>query len=326
MSNLTDRYVWAVLRAVPSSQRAELEQEIRALVDDAVEARRSAGEPADTAERSALTELGDPTVLAARYSERPQHLIGPTIYPHWQRLLTLLLPIIVPILFAVVLGANLIGERPVGESIVAAGSAAISVAIQTVFWITLVFVVIERVAVDEVAAHRWTPDDLPELPDPGRLPVSELIGVLVANGIVAVGLLWVQLQPPTVIDGVSFPLFDPALWSFWLPWFLGVIVAEVLLAIVVFVRGRWTYPLAATNAVLGAAFAVPAVYLLQNDLLFNPQLINKLREATDGGAWIDVTAVIIGVSVVAVVTWDAIDAFRKARRAANPALRGPAPA
>ena len=45
MSTLTDRYVWGVLRAVPEPQRAELEPEIRAMVDDAVEARAATRRP-----------------------------------------------------------------------------------------------------------------------------------------------------------------------------------------------------------------------------------------------------------------------------------------
>ena len=74
MSTLADRYVWGVLRNVPESQRAELEPEIRALIADAVDARTAGTEAtatvtasAETVERAALTELGDPEVLAARY-------------------------------------------------------------------------------------------------------------------------------------------------------------------------------------------------------------------------------------------------------------------
>ena len=93
MTALTDRYVWAVLRAVPRSQRTELEPEIRALVADAIEAR--SGQPApdggpaptghgaeatEVAERAALAELGDPrapcrSVLgAAELPHRPDLL------------------------------------------------------------------------------------------------------------------------------------------------------------------------------------------------------------------------------------------------------------
>jgi hypothetical protein len=78
MSTLTNRYVWGVLRAVPERQRADLEPEIRVLVADAVEARAASAQgDAAAVERAALTELGDPEILAARYTDRSLHLIGP---------------------------------------------------------------------------------------------------------------------------------------------------------------------------------------------------------------------------------------------------------
>jgi hypothetical protein len=304
---------------VPASNRADLEPEIRALVADAIEARASehGGNAAD-AERAALTELGDPAVLAARYADRPQYVIGPAVFPEWRRLLTLLLPIVVPIVSLVVLGANLMSDQTVGQAITAALGTGLNVALQTVFWITLVFFVIERVGgTASSPARTWKVEDLPELPDDGRMGFLEFAGLIVTNVIVAVGLLWVQLQPPIVIDGTGYPLFDPALWSFWLPWFLGVTVLEIVFAIVLYARGRWTWPFAAVNALLGAAFAIPALYLLQSNLLFNPDLVAKVSDTTGTGTWIDVTAIVIGTVVVAVVGWDAIDGFLKARRAQN---------
>ena len=326
MTTLSDRYVWAVLRAVPRGQRDELEPEIRALVADAIEARAAADRSnmsPDAIERAALTELGDPSVLAARYTNRTQYLIGPGVFPEWRRLLTVLLPIVVPTVSLVVLGANLMAEQTVGEAITAALGTAIGVAFQTVFWVTLVFVLIERFeAPSPTAARPWKLDDLPQLPDSGRMGLLDAASTVVANLFVAGALLWMQLQPPIVLDDVAFPLFDPALWSFWLPWFLGVTVAEIVFAVVLYLRGRWTYGFAAVNALLGAAFAIPAVYLLQNDLLFNPALVEKVRAATaDSNNWLEVTGIIIATVVIAVVAWDTIDGFLKARRASRPALQ-----
>ena len=323
MNSLSDRYVWAVLRAVPSAQRAELEPEIRALVADAIEARAAGGgSSSEAVEREALTELGDPAVLAARYTDRPQYLLGPAVFPEWKRLLTVLLPIVVPIVSLVVLGANLLGEQTVGQAITSALGAGINVAFQTVFWVTTVFIVIERFGgSNPTAARPWSLDDLPELPEDGRMGLLDAASTVAANVFVAGALLWVQLQPPIVLDGAAFPLFDPALWSFWLPWFLAVTVAEIVFAIVLYLRGRWTYGFAAVNALLGAAFAIPAVYLLQNDLLFNPVLVEKVRAATaDSSNWLEVTGIVIACVVVAVVAWDTIDGFLKARRASRPAL------
>ncbi len=98
MTTLTDRYVWGVLRAVPEAQRPDLEPEIRALIADAMDARVAsvAGEAPTAAERAVLTELGDPEVLAARYTDRSLFLIGPAYFLVWKRLLLTILPIIVP--------------------------------------------------------------------------------------------------------------------------------------------------------------------------------------------------------------------------------------
>ena len=310
MTALTDRYVHAVLRAVPGRQRADLEPDIRALVADTVDAR-------DGHERTALAELGDPSLLAARYAEGPQHLIGPAVYGEWRHILTLLLPIIVPIIAAIVLAANLLGGSTVGEAIVAAMASAIGVGLQTVFWVTLVFAVIERVDAPGVGPKRaWSVDDLPELPDDGRVGLVESGASFVFSVLVLVGLVWVQLQSPIVIDGQRFPLFDPALWSLWLPWFIVVMGAEIALVAAIYLRGRWTVASAIANAVLGLAFVGPALYLLQNDLLFDPVLVAKLTEIA-GGAWLRPTTTIIGVVVALVVFWDAVDGFLKARRASQ---------
>lgn len=309
MTTLTDRYVWGVLRAVPAAQRADLEPEIRALVADAIEARGDAD--AAAAERAALLELGDPELLAARYVDRSLYLIGPRLFLDWKRILTLLLPIVPPIVGVVVGAANLLGDGTVGEAVVAGLGVAATVAIQLVFWVTLVFAVIERTGASAVGmTEAWTPDRLPDAPATERIGIGELVGSVAASTILAVILVWQQAAPPIDIDGTGQPLFDPALWSFWLPWFLGVTLLEIGFAIALYVRGRWTWTFAVVNAALGAAFAIPAIWLLVNGMLLNPEVVDAIAEA--GGTWLDVTVSITAIVVAIVVAWDAIDGFRKA--------------
>lgn len=317
MTDLTDRYVAAVLGGVPGAQRADLEPEVRALVADAIEARTDRGDlTADAAERAALTELGDPALLAARYGDGPRYLIGPAIYPEWRRLVTLLVSILVPVIATVTLAASLIGGSSVGSAIVGAAGSSIAVALQTVFWITLVMAVIERTKGSSLAPRAWTPDALPELPSDGQVSLLEVGATLVVNVLVIAGLLWVQFQPPISIDGQAYPLFDPALWSFWLPWILVVTVLELVFTVVLFLRRRWTWAFAVANALLGAAVAIPAVYLLQNELLFNPDLVAAVTADT-GRDWLRITTLITSIVVVVIVGWDAIDGFLKARRAGS---------
>jgi hypothetical protein len=313
MTSLTDRYVWAVLRAVPADQRHDLEPEIRALVADTTESKAADGTlTGDDAERAALTELGDPETLAGRYVDRTVALIGPTIYPEWRKLLTTLLPIVVPIVTIVVRAANAIDGKPVGTIITSGLGAGFNVAVQTAFWFTLVFALLARsTARTTLPQHTWSPERLPQVPAPERMGIADAVATVIANVIVAIALLWVQLAPPIVIDGQAYPLFDPAVFSFWLPWFIGVAVAEIGFAVLLYLRGRWTYGLAVINAILGAAFAIPALYLLANDMAFNPALVEQLRTIT-GGTWLDVAATITMIVIAVIVAWDAFDGFRKA--------------
>ena len=45
-------------------------------------------------------------------------------------------------------------------------------------------------------------------------------------------------------------MFDPALWSSWLPFLVAMLVANAGLEVVKYRTGRWTWPLVAINALL----------------------------------------------------------------------------
>ncbi|HWM16349.1 MAG TPA: permease prefix domain 1-containing protein, partial [Microbacterium sp.] len=133
-TTLTDRYVAAAMRTVPEKQRDDLAAELRASIDDQIEARVDGGEPRVTAERSVLTDLGDPDKLAAGYTERPLYLIGPRHYLDWWRLLKLLLAIVLPVsAFGVALGQTLSGAG-FGEIVGSVIATLISVAVHLGFW------------------------------------------------------------------------------------------------------------------------------------------------------------------------------------------------
>jgi hypothetical protein len=311
MTTLTDRYVWGVLRAVPERQRADLEPEVRALVADAVEAREAAGAPSRDAERAALTELGDPELLAARYTDRSMVLIGPRLYPEWRRLLALLLPIVVPIATAVTVAAAAIGGQQPAELVGVGITVAFNVAVQLVFWFTLVFALIERSGAASPVSGPWTPDRLPELPAQIRPGLPETIVTVVAIGI-GLGLLgWQQIAHPILVNGVGYPLFDPSLWSFWLPYFAGLLAIEAVFAVVLWRAGGYTWLLAGVNTVTGLAFLIPALQLLQDGNLFDPGLETAVNGLGLGGA-LAPAGTLLMVAMVVGQTIDIVDGFRKA--------------
>ncbi|WP_247827177.1 hypothetical protein [Arthrobacter antioxidans] len=322
MTTLTDRYVWAAVRTVPDAQRAEIEPEIRVMIGDAVDAHRTAGEEPGAAERSALAELGDPERLAADYVQRPLLLIGPRYYLDWLRLLKTLLSIVVPISTTVVFLVQFLSQGDLGAAIGSAAATALGVTVHVGFWTTLVFAVLERSGTTDTGTE-WSPDRLPAVPDHSRRSrLPDFIASLVFLAALAVAVLWQQVS--SVVrdpDGRAIPFLDPALWSFWLPWFLGLIIAEAAFALWLYLRD-WSWAAAVVNLALDLAFAVPVILLWSEGRLLNPEFTDAVGwdpAAPTGGGW-TIASIVTGVLVL-FVAWDVVDGFLKARRAGAPALQ-----
>lgn len=314
MSSLTDRYLTATLRAVPQQRRAELADELRASIEDMIEDRTAGGQDRGAAEREVLTELGNPEQLAARYTDRRLQLIGPRYFLVWWRVLRTLLTFI-PAIVGVVTGVvkATVGGEP-GAAVGAGVASGLQTAVQIAFWVTLCFAVLERTDTS-LNLPEWTVDQLPEETRERQVTLVDSCAAIVFLLVAVAFLPWQHFQPWLSGDGSRLPMIDPALWSFWLPALIVVLVATVGLEIAKYRAGRWTWPLVAVNAALNLAFAAPLVWLLLTDRLLNPALIERFAWLREGGAE-DVAQVATVVTAV-VVVWDVIDSAVKARKAAG---------
>jgi hypothetical protein len=251
---LIERYIAAVTRRLPEKSRADVATELRASLTDDIEARTAAGAAPETAERDALVALGDPDRLAAGYAGTPLHLIGPAIYLDWRRLLTLLLSIVLPITAgALVLARALAGDDPV-QIVVGTAGSLVSVAIGLIFWVTVVFAIIERTEAGERPIVAWRPESLPAGAGKPQVGVEALVGGVLGL-VLLVALLAAQLAWPVFRDddGAPVPFLDPELWSFWVPYFVVVLAAELVFSIVLYRRQRWSLGLAVANIIVTLA-------------------------------------------------------------------------
>ena len=321
MTSLTDRYVAATLRGIPEKQRADIDRELRSSIADAVEDRVANGEERVAAETAVLEELGNPTKLAAGMVGRPLYLIGPELFIAYRHILLLLLGIVVPIVGVVQAIVAISGDAGIGQAIGAGILAALSIAIQVAFWVTLAFAIVERVDpatwkdadLKELTAP-WTIEHLPDLPSSGAVSVGETAGEIVTLGISIGGLLY--LRDWSWVDNASgdpIPLFNPALWDFWFPVIIGVLVLQAVFQIVKLLIGRWTVGLAIVNAGLLSAVAIPFAVLALTGELINPAFADaigwpQLAEG-DSVAMLAVAAVSILVN-----GWEVVSGFRLARR------------
>lgn len=310
---LAERYISATIRSLRPDAQADVRAELEASIADAIEARVEQGEAPESAERAVLTELGDPGILAAGYADRPLYLIGPRFYLTWSRLLKLLL-IIVPACAAFGIAiAKLIEGATVGEVVGAIVAVTISVVVHVCFWVTLVFVVLERTGAD--TGEKWDVDQLPTPTENGAAR-SDMIASLVFVGIVIGAVLWDTTRGffPTGADPI--PVLNPELWPWGMTLLFGIMIADALLAVAVYVRRRWTVGLAVVNTALSIAFGVWAVALLVQGELLNPEFVQFVF--VDNGVEGDtlrVLAVVTGVGIVAVQVWAIIDGWMKTWRA-----------
>lgn len=313
MDNLTDRYVWAVVRAVPVSRRADIEARLRASVHSAIAARVAAGADQVAAELDAITELGDPERRAAEYVGRPSHLIGPAYFFDYRRVLIIVVSVAAPtVFFAIVLAKLIVGGNPL-LALSTALATAFSVAIQVAFWITLAFAVIERTVPERRdRVGLWKPALLPKVPAAQKIGIGSTIagvlGYLLFIGLIVwQGNIWVV----RTAGGERIAVLDPALWAFWLPWFIAVAALEIVFVAVSYAIGHWTWVLASANVALNLAFAVPAVWLLATDQVFNRAFLEMMAMPSDA---VPTLSAAFEFVVVLVAVLDIVDGFRRSWR------------
>lgn len=321
-TGLTDRYVVAASQSLPRRQGREFARELEERIRDDIDARTDSGSSTpDTAEFDALAALGDPARLAARYADRPPMLIGPRWYASWKRVLTITEWSAVP----AVTGAFVLARFIEGD--VDAGMfgttwfVLLTTGIYIAFFTTVVFAAIDRSSTGGDDAPAWSPADLP--PAAGASSVERRIGLFATLFWLAVlvGLVvWQQFGPGRWghLDGI-LPVLDPALWSFWLPYFLVLVGLEAAMAVWIF-RSGWTWPVAATNIALALAWAVPSIWLIVTGALFAPGFVELFEANLDADAQ-QVLPILLVAGIVAAALADAVlGAVRAGRRARRESL------
>jgi hypothetical protein len=308
--------VYAVTRHLPPETRDDVALELRATIEDTIDG-QSDRVPREVAEREALAALGDPERLADAYRGGPRYLIGPVVYPHYLRLLKLLLIIVAPIAGGLAgLGLALEGDVTAGEVITGVVGAMVTAALQVAFWCTLGFVIAERTgAIDEWANRPWDPDTLESEPPPRQIGWGEGVFELRLLLVLLVLLAFGPNPLVTASDGSKIPLFGPVPTGLRVA-LVVVLAASIVLAVRNLVRGRWSYPAAVANLVLNLAFVIGALWLL-----LGGNLISESSRAALAGVvplnGLDVALRVAAGLVVVIVVWDSVEGFVKAHQAAT---------
>ena len=242
MTDLVNRYVHHVGRSLPPGSRAEIEAELRSLIQDQLEDRYG-GAPTQMEIATVLAELGDPGRMAASYREE-QYLVGPALYPTMVAVLRAGWLIVASIvLFLSVFGA-LTSPQPAAFLPLLAQTAVAMLQALAVFSaaVVLLFAIAERSCWQRIApATPFDPLALPDVDDPGAVERLEA-AVGIAMSLVVVLFLLYALG----VGGLTlrFDLNDPGdvipTPTAWVVLLIANGVALMLLQVVVLRRNRWS--------------------------------------------------------------------------------------
>lgn len=248
--SLLDRYLAAVGRALPKTQRRDILAELRDELSSQVEAlAERLGRPAGEDDLAELVRAyGHPLVVAGRYSSH-NTLIGPRTYPVFVDVTRLVLAATAT--FYVLLGllrGLLGGDLPQAAPHIAWELA--QVALFEIGGLVLLFAALDRDGGLERRLSSWSPRSLPAArikEDPRRRLAGEI-----ALGVLFIGL-WTRVIPVERLFHYDGPLMAELTPAFDLLWWavLALAVVRLLSAAGELYRGDWVRLFSGVNVMAG---------------------------------------------------------------------------
>ncbi len=256
---LVTRYVSEVGRHLPEKTRADLEKEIRSLIEAALDDRaRKTGRPVDEDSIvEVLKEFGPPDKMAASYLPE-RYLIGPRLFPAFINVVKIALPIVLILAalgMAVRLGNSDLQPKFVIEAFAEGFADLFNTVLQVLGTIVLVFALLEYFVPDLKARtlpkgvdlrsldKEWDPRSLPK-PAPAPQAVG-VVGLSVEIAFTVVAIVIFNFYPQLIGIGfsgdrwVSIPVLADVFFDRYLPWLNIVWVLQIVLDSIVIGRGRW---------------------------------------------------------------------------------------
>lgn len=247
---LVDLYIQEVGQHLPEKVRADIQQEIRSLIEDTLEdqSRQQGKAPDEEMVTEVLKKLGPPDKMAASYLP-PRYLIGPNLYPYFITTLQIALPVIV-VLTALSLGVTL-GQAPqtaagFAETIGKVVGGVFDAIFHTIGIIVVVFVILQYTTPHldaRLQKKEWDPRQMKPVADPQRVKYGDLI-IKAVFSLVAIVVFnfyaqWVGFNNLIAGQWVHAPVLSPVFFQY-LPWLTGLWALEAGFDVALVTRGRWT--------------------------------------------------------------------------------------
>jgi hypothetical protein len=247
---LINRYVYQVGRRLPERTRADVEQELRSLLLDALEERT--GRTVDFTEEeqvAVLEEFGSPEQMADKYRPRPRYVIGPKVYNLYMIVIAAIAGagLLASLVTTVVSSLGPDAKVSVLGLLLRAWTIFMNIALSGIGSATLVFALLERLVPDEEfetdAEEKWNPRDLPAIEPRDEIKPAGLIVEIAFLALLMTALLaFGQRIGGVYYDGTwhTTPSFlSAAFFSIYLPLFVVRWGLTILQDVVLLRQGRW---------------------------------------------------------------------------------------
>lgn len=294
--NLIDLYAREVGYNLPEKMKADIEQEIRSLIEDNLEDEsQKTGRPVDEEMQvEILKRLGPPEKVAASYLP-PRYLIGPELYPHFLTTLRIVL-VVVAIVSTIGIGASL-GANPetsnnIIEIITRLVSGLLNSLVSAAGSVVLIFAIIQ-IAVPNlkltVKEMKWDPRALLKIVDPERVSVGSTITEIVFT---TLALVIFNLYPQWIgIFGINdqgiyyVGILSEAFFRY-LPWLTGLWVLDIVFKIWLIGAAKWTKTLHWTKISLTVLSIFMLAWILSGPAIvaISPDAINQAGWNLEPGA------------------------------------------
>ena len=296
---MIERYIYDVVRRLPSEQREDISKELAGLIDDMLEERADNGKTEQENVEDVLKELGAPYALAGKYRGDKKYLIGPEYFEqYWFVLKIVLIAVTVGmVIAAVVQGAAWVLETPgmtqamiFGNTASGVGMAIANVImglVQGFAWVTIIFAVIERcsvkVNIKEAVSEAWKPQDLKDKPVPTEKAIlkkgDSIAGIVFTVAVIILFNLLPFLMGFWIAgpDGVvhSIPIFNLETLKAALPLLNVCFALGILREALRVAAGRHTVWLGAATTVLNIVALILSCMVFFNPAIWNMDVINQ---------------------------------------------------
>ena len=285
INDIIDRYVYDVAKRLSPSQCADIEKELRSLIDDMLADRIGQQKPTIEDIETVLIELGRPIELAARYKDEKRYLIGPVYYDIYMLVLKIVLIAVTGgLALSMVIGTIVTPPQNVWKTIGMFFASEFSALVQAFAWVTFVFVLIERFADKDMVKKewKWKPSDLPPVPnEKATIKISEpIFGIIF--GVIA--LIIVNVAPEIIavysFGGVhtSIPVFNIDVWRGLLPLIDLIIGLGIAKEISKLIAGQYTLRLAAVITLINIIAMIMLAYVFLNPQIWNPDFCTSMHD------------------------------------------------